>query len=67
MMKMIHLQVEAPHGLEGISQIMTLEGKGLATTGDRHAGAEEVSNFVTMTVMMMMVITWMPFFDPCLV
>lgn len=40
MMKMIHLQVEAPHGLEGISQVMTLEGKGLATTGDRHAGAE---------------------------
>ncbi|GMN55876.1 hypothetical protein TIFTF001_024999 [Ficus carica] len=43
MMKMIHLQVEAPHGLEGISQIMTLEGKGLATTGDRRAGAELLS------------------------
>lgn len=67
MMKMIHLQVEAPHGSEGISQIMTLEGKGLATTGDRRAGAEEVSDFVTMTVMMMTVITWMPFFDPFLV
>lgn len=28
---------------------------------------QEVSDFVTMTVTMMMVITWMPFFDPCLV
>ncbi|EXC30840.1 hypothetical protein L484_028019 [Morus notabilis] len=39
MTKMILLQVEAPHGLEIVSQPMTLEGPGLAI-GDRGAGAE---------------------------
>lgn len=48
-MKMTQLQVEAPHGLEGHTQLRTLE-EGVAIV-DRSAGAEEASEFVKMKMM----------------
>lgn len=47
-MKMTQLQVEAPHGLEGHTQLRTLE-EGVAIV-DRNAGAE-ISEFVKMKMM----------------